>query len=206
MKNYPSETIFRLASYLRVLSRLGEDRQNISSFELGKILKINPNQVRKDLSYFGRFGRRGIGYKINELIKHLRDILGINRKWNVALCGWGNLGKALSSYRGFLEQGFIIKVIFDKDPKKLGRKVSDNINIKSIEEIEESIKKYSIKIVILAVPAEEAQSMAERFYKAGIRAILNFAPTNIVLASDCLVRNVDMSSELSYLSYYLAHR
>ena len=205
MKAYPSETIIRLASYLKVLNRLEKDKQVVSSFELAQFLKINPNQVRKDLSYFGRFGRRGKGYSVGNLIENIKNILGINRNWCVGLCGWGNLGKALSSYKGFSQQGFMIKVIFEKDPKKLGKKIS-GIEVCGIEDLEKKVKKYSIEIVILAVPQEEAQNMAEKFYQAGIRAILNFAPTNLILPSDCLVRNVDMSSELSYLSYYLTHR
>ena len=125
--------------------------------------------------------------------------------WNVALCGFGNLGKALSTYRGFQEQGFVVKVIFEKDARKIGKKFN-NIEILAVDDIELKIKKYSIDIAALAVPVHQAQSTAEKVYKAGIRAILNFAPLNISLPSGSLVRNVDMSSELASLSYFLAHR
>lgn len=205
MKKIPQETVSRLSSYLRQLLVILPEKQKISSFELADGLGINPNQLRKDLSYFGKFGRRGIGYSVTELIDNLKQILGLHQAWNVALFGLGNLGKALFSYRGFSEQGFVIKVIFEKDKKKIGKRFN-NIDVRSIDEVGRKINKYNVNIAILAVPIQEAQATAEIIYQTGIRAILNFAPTNINLPSDCLIRNVIMSSELIYLSYFLAKR
>lgn len=204
MRRIPQETVSRLSSYLRQLFSILPEKQNVSSFELADSLGINPNQLRKDLSYFGKFGRRGIGYSVAELIDNLKQILGLHRVWNVALFGLGNLGKALFSYRGFSEQGFIIKVIFEKDKKKIGKRFN-NIDVFSIDDdVGRKINKYNVNIAILAVPIQEAQGTAEVIYQAGVRAVLNFAPTNINLPSDCLIRNVIMSSELIYLSYFLA--
>jgi len=205
MKRIPRETIWRLSSYLRALLIISPRKQNISSFELAEVLGINPNQPRKDLSYFGKFGRRGVGYGTEELINNIKLILGLNKIWNVALCGLGNLGKALSAYKGFLEQGFVIKVIFEKDPKKIGRKFN-NIEVLNIADFGRKIKKHHIHIAALAVPAHEAQATAEKIYNSGVKAILNFAPLNISLPADCLIRNVDMGSELAALSYFLAHK
>ena len=205
MKKIPHETIWRLASYLRTLLIIGPQNQRISSFQLAQELGINPNQLRKDLSYFGKFGRRGVGYNTEELISNLKKILGLDKVWNTALCGLGNLGKALSTYKGFYEQGFVIKVIFEKDPKKIGKKFN-NIDVLNINDLEHKIRKYHIDIAVLAVPVGQAQPTAEKIYKSGIRAILNFAPANISLSSDCLVRNVDMGSELANLSYFLARK
>ena len=205
MKKIPQETISRLSSYLMALINITSMKQEISSFELAKILGINPNQLRKDLSYFGRFGTRGIGYSVKELINNLKHILGLKKSWNVALFGLGNLGKALSSYKGFSEEGFVIKVIFEKEAKKNKNKFN-NIDVLGINSLESKVKSYKIQIAILAVPIDEAQGLAEKIYSTGIRAILNFAPLNINLPSDCLIRNVYMSSELACLTYFLAHR
>jgi redox-sensing transcriptional repressor len=203
IKRVPQETVWRLFSYLRALFGVLGRKDSVSSFELADSLGINPNQLRKDLSYFGKFGRRGVGYKVKELTDNINKILGLTRTWNVALCGFGNLGKALSSYEGFLKQGFTIKIIFESDPRKIGKKFN-NVEVASVADLAGKIKKHNIQIAILAVPADQAQFTAEALYKAGVKAILNFAPLNINLPPDCLIRNADMSSELVYLSYFLA--
>ncbi|MBN2120585.1 MAG: redox-sensing transcriptional repressor Rex [Candidatus Omnitrophica bacterium] len=205
MKRIPQDTILRLSSYLMALFNISGEMHEISSYRLAKILGINPNQLRKDLSYFGKFGRRGVGYKVEDLIYSLKKILGLDKIWNVALCGLGNLGRALCSYKGFSEQGFLIKVIFENDPKKIGRKFN-NIEVLDYKHIEGKIQKYNIQIAVLAVPVGQAQELAEKIYNSGIRFILNFVPLNINLPSDCLIRNVYMSSELTCLSYFLARR
>ena len=205
MRKIPRETISRLSASLTALLYLPEEKSNISSFELANITGSNPNQLRKDLSYFGKFGRRGIGYSVKELIDNLKNILGMNKTWNVALCGLGNLGKALASYKGFSQQGLIIRVILEKDSKKIGKKFA-GIDVLSIDQIRQAAKKHRINIAVLAVPVDQAQSIAEEIYKAGVRAILNFAPLNLNIGPGCFVRNVYMSSDLTYLTYSLGQR
>ncbi len=205
MKKVPQETIWRMAAYLRVLLNSFSEQQNISSFDLAKIVGVNPTQLRKDLSYFGKFGRRGVGYNVKELIDKIKGILGLNKKWNVVLCGLGNLGRALACYKGFAQQGFLIKMIFEKDSKKIGKKFR-GIDVFSIDKIEENLKGNDIHIGILTVPDNQAQTAAEQLYKAGLRAILNFAPVHINLEPDCKIRNVSITSDLTYLSYFLVQK
>ncbi len=206
MNKIPRETVWRLAVCLRVLLGSFTHTQNISSFKLAKLMGINPNQLRKDLSYFGKFGKRGVGYDVKELIDNIKQILGLNQEWNIALCGLGNLGRALSSYKGFVDQGFFIRVIFENDKKKINTKFR-GIRVFDINALERGLlDKYSVHIAILAIPPLQAQSVAEKLYKAGIRAILNFVPTDITLPPDCLVRDVSMTSDLTYLSYFLIHK
>ena len=205
MKKIPQEAIWRLSSYLRVLTEISSQKQNVSSFELAEALGINPNQLRKDLSYFGKFGIRGVGYEAKELIHKIKQILGLDKAWCVALCGLGNLGRALSFYRGFQEQGFTIKAIFEKDPKKIGKRFN-SIEIFNIKDLKKKIEKYKINIAILTVPVDQAQDVALDLYQAGVRAILNFTPQHINLSPDCRVRDVYMSAELIHLSYFLANK
>jgi len=206
MKKIPRETVWRLATYLRALLDYFPGTQHISSFKLARLLGINPNQLRKDLSYFGKFGKRGVGYNVGELIDNIKDILGLNRKWNVVLCGLGNLGRALSSYKGFADQGFHIRIIFENDKKKIGTKFR-GIDVVDIDKLNgKLIEKYSLRIAILAIPVYQARFVADRLYTAGIRAILNFAPVDINLPQDCLVRNVSMTAGLTYLSYFLIRK
>lgn len=205
MRKVPQETIWRLDAYLRALLNSFSQQQNISSFDLAKMVGIHPDQLRKDLSYFGKFGQRGVGYNVEDLIGKIKGILGLDKKWNVVLCGLGNLGRALSSYKGFSEQGFFIQMIFEKDKKKIGKKFK-GIDVFSVDKIEKRLKIKKIHIAILTVPGDQAQELAESFYRAGVRAILNFAPVDINLPSDCRVRNVSITSDLTCLSYFLVQK
>jgi redox-sensing transcriptional repressor len=138
-------------------------------------------------------------------VVNLKKILGLDKTWNVALCGLGNLGKALAFYKRFSQQGFVVRVIFEKDVKKVGKKFN-GIDVLNVDEIPVSMKGYRINIAVLSLPQDQAQGAAQALYDAGVRAILNFAPININLPADCFIRNVYMSSEFTYLSYSLGHK
>lgn len=200
----PEMTIRRLSVYTRCLLQLEEDGvKTISSEELAERFNLNSAQVRKDLAYFGEFGVRGIGYYVSGLKAELQRILGLDREWQVALVGFGNLGSALFHYKGFVRQGFRIAVIFDDDPQKAGRTV-DGVQVLSLKELAQEAKGRNLQIGIVAVPAEAAQVVAERLVAAGVKAILNFAPTRLKVPKDVRLQNVDLSIELETLSFYLA--
>jgi len=206
-KNIPSVTINRLSIYHRCLEKLIEniDKRKpkyISSSGIAEITGINSAQIRKDLAYFGEFGKRGIGYPLIDLIRELKKILGLDRKWSVIIAGAGNLGKALVKYKGFQKRGFIIKGIFDNNPSKIGKKL-DHIFIHDIKEIEKFIQAENINIGILVVPADSAQEVADKMVAGGIKAILNFAPAHIVSPPEIKIHNVDLSIEFEGLTYYL---
>jgi redox-sensing transcriptional repressor len=200
----PEMTIRRLSVYTRCLLQLEEDGvKTISSQELAERFSLNSAQVRKDLAYFGEFGVRGIGYYVSGLKAELQRILGLDREWAVALVGFGNLGSALFHYKGFGRQGFRIAVVIDDDPGKIGRDV-DGVPIVSSRDMAREIKARGIQIAIVAVPPESAQIVTEQLVAAGIKAVLNFAPTRLRVARDVRLKNVDLSIELETLSFYLA--
>jgi redox-sensing transcriptional repressor len=200
----PEMTIRRLSIYTRCLLQLEEDGVNtISSQDLAERFNLNSAQVRKDLAYFGEFGVRGIGYYVAGLKAELQRILGLDREWPVALVGLGNLGSALFHYKGFSRQGFRIVVVFDDDPAKAGRDI-DGVPIVSTRELEREVRRYAIQIAVLAVPAEAAQTVTDQLVTAGIKAVLNFAPTRLRVPKDARLKNVDLSIELETLSFYLA--
>ncbi|MBN2226998.1 MAG: redox-sensing transcriptional repressor Rex [candidate division Zixibacteria bacterium] len=202
-KKISESTIRRLSLYYRVLSVLEkENYQTVSSRELAKREKLTPAQVRKDLSFFGSFGTRGLGYPVSELKKQIGEILGLNRVWNVALIGVGNIGSALVGYKEFLRQGFRIKVIFDNDQRKIGSN-HKGIKVSDIQNLEQDLRENNIEIVVIAVPATVAQYIVDDVVKAGIKAILNFAPLNLKVPPDVFLRNENMSMELEYLSFAL---
>jgi len=206
MKRPPSISINRLAVYLRFLDNYGKEdnvKGTISSGEFADSLEINPNQIRKDLSYFGKFGRQGIGYNIKELKGQISKILGLHKKWNLCLCGAGNLGAALSSYRGFREMNLNIVAIFDSNVTKINKRIR-GVKIYSPKDIRTVVKRLGIDIAIIAVPADAAQEIANRLVDSGIRAILNFAPVKINVPSSVKLRNVDLSTELINLTYFLS--
>ena len=207
-KNVPSVTINRLSICHRCLEKLIEniDKRKpkyISSSEIAEMTGINSAQIRKDLAYFGEFGKRGIGYPLIDLIRELKKILGLDRKWSVIIAGAGNLGKALVKYKGFQKKGFIIKGIFDDNPLKIGKKL-DHIFIYDIKKIEKFIQTENINIGILVVPADSAQEVADKMVAGGIKAILNFAPIHIVLPPEIKIHNVDLSIEFEGLTYCLS--
>ncbi len=200
----PEMTIRRLSIYLRCLAQLDEDGvKTISSQELAERFHLNSAQVRKDLAYFGEFGIRGIGYYVGHLRAELQRLLGLDREWRVVLVGFGNLGSALFHYRGFARQGFHIVAIVDDDPAKTGRTV-DGLTILPLADLPRVVKQQGVQIAVVAVPAEAAQTVADRLAAAGIRAILNFAPARLKVPKGVRLQNVDLSIELENLSFHLA--
>jgi redox-sensing transcriptional repressor len=198
-------TIHRLSIYYRALNQLEKENfETISSKELAKREKLTPAQVRKDLSFFGSFGTRGLGYPVVELRDKLAEILGINRTWNVALVGVGNIGSALVSYKEFQKQGFKIKRIFDNDQRKIGSN-HKGIVVSDVRDLAKELQKSKIDIVVIAVPASAAQIVVDDVVAAGTRAILNFAPTNLKVPDDVHVRNENMAMELEFLSFSLCN-
>jgi redox-sensing transcriptional repressor len=198
-------TIHRLSIYYRVLSILEkENYETVSSKELARREKLTPAQVRKDLSFFGSFGTRGLGYPVTELKERIAQILGLNKIWNVALIGVGNIGSALVGYKEFQRQNFNIKVIFDNDQRKIGSN-HKGITVSDIKNLESDLKANNIEIVIVAVPATVAQYIVDNVVRAGIKGILNFAPVNLKVPTDVYLRNENMSMELEYLSFALRH-
>jgi redox-sensing transcriptional repressor len=198
-------TIHRLSVYYRALQRLEkENYETISSKQLAKRDKLTPAQVRKDLSFFGSFGTRGLGYPVVELRSRIAGILGIDRTWDVALIGVGNIGSALVSYKEFQRQGFLIKRVFDNDQRKIGSN-HKGIVVSDIRNIVAELRDNNIEIVIIAVPSAVAQVVVDDVVEAGIKAILNFAPINLKVPDDVVVRNENMSMELEYLSFSLSN-
>ena len=207
-KKIPYVAINRLSIYYRCLERISEvknlgDFEVISSSEMAEITGINSAQIRKDLAYFGEFGKRGVGYSLKNLSKELKNILGLDKKWPIIIVGAGNLGQALINYKGLKKRGFVIEGIFDNSPIKIGEKLRQII-IQDVKEIENFIKKKNIKIAVLTVPATSAQEVADRMVRGGIKAILNFAPIRIILSPEVKIHNVDLSIEFEGLTYYLS--
>lgn len=207
-RKIPYITINRLSIYYRCLERISEvknlgDFEVISSSEMAEITGINSAQIRKDLAYFGEFGKRGVGYSLKNLSKELKNILGLDKKWPIIIVGAGNLGQALINYKGLEKRGFVIEGIFDNSPIKIGKKLGQII-IQDIKEIENFIKMKKIKIAVLTVSASSAQEVADRMVKGGIKAILNFAPIRIILSPEIKIHNVDLSIEFEGLTYYLS--
>lgn len=198
-------TISRLPIYLRCLSDLARKGTNvISSYELAEMAGTNAAQLRKDLSYFGEFGTRGVGYEVSSLSYQITKYLGLTEKRKLIIVGTGKLGSALFRYRGFAEKNFEVVGVFDKDPKKIGRK-KDGLVIKDVEMLEDEVKKLGcVDIGIITTPASAAQKVADRLVAAGVKAILNFAPITLSVPSDVSLRQVDLAVELQILSFYRA--
>jgi redox-sensing transcriptional repressor len=200
----PEMTIRRLSVYTRCLLQLEEDGvETISSQDLAERFNLNSAQVRKDLAYFGEFGVRGIGYYVTKLKGELQRILGLDREWPVALVGLGNLGSALFHYKGFSRQGFRIVVVFDDDPAKAGRDI-EGVPIVATADLAREVRARAIQIAILAIPSEGAQTVSDQLVAAGIKAVLNFAPTRLRVPKEARLKNVDLSIELETLSFYLS--
>ncbi|MBN2395334.1 MAG: redox-sensing transcriptional repressor Rex [Candidatus Atribacteria bacterium] len=206
-KNIPNHTIHRLSICNRCLelfieTEQGKTKKTISSTEISKITGINANQIRKDLAYFGEFGKRGIGYPIRDLHGTLKAILGSSRKWDIVLVGAGNLGKALVSYKGFQKRGFTIKGVFDNSRLKIGKRIN-GIEIYDIHSLRSFVKTNEIKVGIIAVPLKSAQKVANDMVAGGIKSILNFAPVTIKYPKGVKVNTIDISIELERLIYFL---
>jgi len=205
-KKISESTIHRLSIYYRALVSLeNENFETISSKELAKREKLTPAQVRKDLSFFGSFGTRGLGYPVTELKTRIAEILGLNRLWNVAVIGIGNVGSALVSYKEFAKQGFNIKLIFDNDQRKIGSN-HKGIVVSDIKDFKKLAVSEKIDMVILAVPVAAAQVIADEIVETGIKAIMNFVPVNLRLPDDIILRNQNMCIELEHLSFALTNR
>jgi redox-sensing transcriptional repressor len=202
----PEVVIERLPVYSRALSDLiARKREVVSSQELGELLGVTPAQIRKDLSYFGRFGKQGRGYNVRRLAEELKSILGQDREWSLALVGVGRLGEAIISYGGFYPQGFHIVEAFDADAQTVGR-VIGGITVKHVSELPEALHKRHIDIGIVAVPAEHAQQVIDTLVNAGVRSILNYAPIAARSPAHVHIRHIDPVLALQSMTYYLKAR
>ena len=202
----PEATVKRLPLYLRALADAGGGRQaTVSSEELAGRSGVNAAQVRKDLSYLGSYGTRGVGYDANQLGQHLRRELGLNRAYNVALVGVGNLGQALGHYRGFAERGFNVVAAFDSDPQKIGGRLGD-AEVYPLSELGRVVTEKGITMALVATPAAVAQDVVDRLVAAGVTSLLNFAPAVLNVEPDISLRRVDLAVELQILSYYDSSR
>jgi redox-sensing transcriptional repressor len=206
MRKVSDSTVSRLSMYYRSLSQFEKKGTKIiSSKDLAQIEKLTPAQVRKDLSSFGSFGTRGLGYPVKELKTKIAKILGLDRSWNVALVGLGNVGSALVSYKEFQKQRFDIKLLFDNDQRKIDKN-HKGIPVSDVRTMGRKLKENKIDMVILAVPAHAAQEVADQVVSAGVRSILNFAPIQIKVPDDVVLRSVNMAMELEHLSFCLTNK
>ena len=193
----------RLPVYLRYLNELSKNNvQMVSSQDLGQKLDLNPAQIRKDLAYFGEFGKKGIGYDVEYLIKKIRQILKLDREIPVALVGVGNLGRALCNYNAYLKDNVKIVAVFDVSPDKIGERIN-NLVIQPVDELRQTVKERNVRIGIITVPAVEAQTVADQFVDAGVEAILNFAPVILKVPDGVRIHYSDLTTELQSLAYYL---
>ena len=200
----PEVVVTRLPQYVRILTLLLEQgTEVVSSQQLGEKLQITPAQIRKDLSYFGRFGKQGRGYSVRHLLSGLKKILGLNSSWNVAVVGVGRLGRAILSYPGFTPDGFNLVAAFDSDPAVVGQEVGE-LTVLSTEELEREILGNDITIGIVAVPAMQAQGVIDQLVECGVRAILNYSPTSPQVQEGIRIRNIDPVLALQSMTYYLA--
>jgi redox-sensing transcriptional repressor len=199
----PDIVIRRLPIYIRTLRALSEQHtSSVSSDELADLIGVTAAQIRRDLSYFGKFGKQGKGYDVEHLATAIGGILNLDRQWDVALVGFGNLGHAILSYRGFLPSSFRIAAIFDRNPENIGQQV-DGLTVLPEHQITEEVARLSIQMGILAVPVDAAQDVAERLVAGGVRAILSYAPIILRLPLDVTVREIDPISAMQSMTYYL---
>lgn len=197
----PNPAVKRLSLYLRQLESFRrKDRRTISSKQLGESLNLTDAQVRKDLAYFGQFGHPGIGYRVEDLIAQVKRILGTDKVWNVLLVGAGNLGRALMAYKGFNAKGFRLTHVFDANPQLAGKRVAQ-FTVQPMTELEATIQKNQIRLGMIAIPADHAQGVVNQLVAAGIRGILNFAPTSVTVPPDIALNAVDLSVQLEQLSF-----
>ena len=202
-KPIPNIVVGRLPVYLRALQRMAQEGRRVtSSQEIGEKLGISAAQIRKDLSQFGEFGKQGTGYNIEFLANKLQTILKVNRVWDVAVIGAGDIGSALARYNGFNDRGFQVKMIFDADPHKIGQKVGEFI-VRDSAKLVEEISKAGIKIVMISVPTASAQEVADSCVKAGVTAILNYAPISLNVPPHVRLQHIDPVAHLQHMTYYL---
>lgn len=199
----PDIIVSRLPVYLRALQHMKtQGKHNTSSQELGERLGISAAQIRKDLSQFGEFGKQGTGYNIDFLVNKLREILKVERVWDLAIIGMGDMGHALARYQGFKDRGFRVAMVFDNDREKIGQQAGA-FTILDAEQMVETIQKAGIKIAMLCVPASAAQEVANRLVQAGVKAILNYAPISLNVPPGVRVQYLDPSIGLQRMAYYL---
>lgn len=197
----PEATIIRLSVYSRYLTEI--DRKGIVTISSGDIAEgvgVSPAQVRKDLAYFGEFGTRGVGYNVKDLHRHILKILGLSQDWSVTLVGLGNLGLALTTYKGFRERGFVITSIFDNDEKKIGTTIN-GVEVMPVDRLEDIVKANKTQIGIIAAPSPVAQEIADKLVASGVQAILNFAPVVLNVPPEVELRNVDLAVNLEVLTF-----
>ena len=196
-------TIDRLPLYFRTLKLSQEEGiEIISSEELGNRLGVTPEQIRKDLASFGAFGKKGVGYHVAELVNNISQILGLDRKWNIAIIGVGHLGWALANYRNFASLGFHLTALFDQNPAIVGQLIN-GVDVLSVADLETTVASRNIQIGVIAVPAGEAQAVVDRLVAAGVHGIWNFAPVRIRVPDNVEIVSEDLSVGLSTLSYHL---
>jgi redox-sensing transcriptional repressor len=206
MRKIAESTIRRLSVYLRVLEEFEANEQHtVSSNELAAGGRTTPAQVRKDLSFFGSFGKRGLGYSVPDLVARLRDILGLECSYRVAVLGAGKIGRALVGYRGFAERGFEIVSLYDNDATKVGMRLS-GVDVRDVAQLESDLSAKPVDIAIIATPASAAQAVLDRLVAAGTKAVLNFAPVKLSHSADVELTDVNMALELETLSYALRNR
>lgn len=205
-RRIPEATVGRLPLYLRALVELAErGTRTVSSESLAQAAGVNSAQVRKDLSFLGSYGTRGVGYSVEYLLDQISGVLGLTRDWRVVLVGVGNLGRALASYRGFGERGFQIAALVDADPATAGTIVGGHV-VEPIDRLAEIVRKENVTIAMLTVPAESAQKVTDQLVGAGVTAILNFAPAHLDVPPHVRVRRVDLATEMQILAYYEQRR
>jgi redox-sensing transcriptional repressor len=202
-KEIPDIIVGRLPRYLRALQWIAQEgQQTTSSQELGKKLGISAAQIRKDLSQFGEFGKQGTGYSVSFLVSQLQQILQIDRVWDMALIGAGDLGHAIARYQGFADCGFRIVMVFDSDPRKIGSTIGDFV-IQDTAHLVEAVRAAGITIAMITVPADAAQSVVDKLMEAGVRAILNYAPAILNVPDSVHVQYIDPVIHLQRMTYYL---
>jgi redox-sensing transcriptional repressor len=198
----PEASVSRLPLYLRALVDMAANGDGtVSSDELADAVGVTSAKVRKDLSYLGSYGTRGVGYDVAYLIHQIRRELGLTQHWGIAIAGVGNLGHALANYKGFAERGFRVAALVDADPAKVGERVGE-IDVRPIEELGQLVRNNDIAIGVIATPASAVQDVADRMVDAGIRSILNFAPAGVSVPEGVTVRKVDVAIELQILAFY----
>ena len=206
LREIPDIVVGRLPVYLRALSRMFHEGQQItSSKELGERLGISSAQIRKDLSHFGEFGKQGTGYQIEFLIQQLQRILKVGEEWEVALVGVGDLGRALANYNGFANRGFRITALFDNNPEVIGTAVN-GLTVLDVANLVQEIQARNLKIAMLAVPADKAQAVAGQLVEAGVEGILNYAPINLTVPKRVRVQYIDPVIHLQRMTFYLLER
>lgn len=202
-KNIPDIVVGRLPLYLRTLQRMqNEGRLVTSSQELGERLGISAAQIRKDLSQFGEFGKQGTGYNIDFLVNQLRSILKVDRVWDIVVVGAGDIGSAVARYQGFHNRGYRVVMLFDNDPSKIGQQIGE-FTVMDTSQIGAAISSAGVKVAMITVPAPSAQAVSDELVKAGVRAILNYAPINLVVPEGVYVQHTDPVTHLQRMTYYL---